>query len=158
MYLILQWRFKMYACVKDDEIIAFHDEYEVVERFTTSFSPNDDIKIIKIKKKKEKHIRKNPSYDELYLVRYGDNYIPMNLFLISQEEDCEKNYDLKYCKDVLYRILETKQITSLKDFNAISRVIKIITHLMEPSIYDVNTLNELKMLKEMYRNSVDNEE
>lgn len=141
----------MYAVMKKDEIIGFHEDLEVVKKFTTSFN-HDSVEIVKIKKKKEKKIRKNPFYDDLYLVRYGDNYLPINLYMTAKEISFQEEYDLKYCKDIISRILTTVKFKKMKDFDALYRSINIITDLIDnPGELDYETLKQIKSMRDEYK-------
>ena len=141
----------MYAVMKKDEIIGFHEDLEVVKKFTTSFNP-DSVEIVKIKKKKEKKIRKNPFYDDLYLVRYGDNYLPINLYMTAKEISFQEEYDLKYCKDIISRIITTVKFKKMKDFDALYRSMNIITDLIDnPGELDYETLKQIKSMRDEYK-------
>lgn len=141
----------MYAVMKKDEIIGFHEDLEVVKKFTTSFNP-DSVEIVKIKKKKEKKIRKNPYYDDLYLVRYGDKYLPINLYMTAKEISFQEEYDLKYCKDIISRIITTVKFKKMKDFDALYRSITIITDLIDnPGELDYETLKQIKSMRDEYK-------
>lgn len=141
----------MYAVMKKDEIIGFHEDLEVVKKFTTSFNP-DSVEIVKIKKKKEKKIRKNPYYDDLYLVRYGDKYLPINLYMTAKEISLQEEYDLKYCKDIISRIITTVKFKKMKDFDALYRSMNIITDLIDnPGELDYETLKQIKSMRDEYK-------
>lgn len=141
----------MYAVMKKDEIIGFHEDLEVVKKFTTSFNP-DSVEIVKIKKKKEKKIRKNPFYDDLYLVRYGDKYLPINLYMTAKEISLQEEYDLKYCKDIISRIITTVKFKKMKDFDALYRSMNIITDLIDnPGELDYETLKQIKSMRDEYK-------
>ena len=145
----------MYAVIKDNEIIGFHEDLEVVKKFTTSFNPNS-VEIIKIKKKKEKKLRENPFYDDLYLVRYGDTYLPMNLYLVAKEENSQDEYDLRYCRDIISKILISVKLKNKKDFNSLFRSMNIISNLMEnPGQLDYNILQQIKSMREEYKNKLE---
>ena len=75
----------MYAVIKNDNVIAIHDKLETVEKFIKQ-EKNNDMEIIKIKKKKKSR-KLYEKYSNLYLVRYGDRYIPQELFETIEKED-----------------------------------------------------------------------
>lgn len=44
----------------------------------------------------------------------------------------QRDYDLKYCRDVLFRLLEEDVVHNKKDLSAIKRVILLLESEMEP--------------------------
>ena len=81
MYMIQQWYCKMYGVLKSGIVIAIHDELDVINKFIDSQNSDiSDYKIVKIKKKSHKKYKYLYEYQDLYLVRYGDNYVPFKLY------------------------------------------------------------------------------
>ena len=67
---------------------------------------NNTIELLKLDKKS---LKKHPEYQELYLLRVGDNYLPAKHYYINNDVTNEALYDLKYARDVILRILEYRK-------------------------------------------------
>lgn len=140
----------MYGVLKNRELIAIHDEIEVVEEFVKQ-QKNDKLDIIKIKKKRDKILKNNPNYHDLYLVIYGDTYITYDLYETMKDVDMQSKIDLIKCKETLYRVLEEGDLTD-KDINHISRTISILLKEIEStSSMDLDTLKEIKSMNDGYK-------
>ena len=134
----------MYGVLKSGIVIAIHDELDVINKFIDSQNSDiSDYKIVKIKKKSHKKYKYLYEYQDLYLVRYGDNYVPFKFF-----------YDLKYCKDVLLRLLEEKH-NNHKDRKALFRCVKIIVDEINNGLSsDIDYLNNLSELNKAYKERI----
>lgn len=140
----------MYGVLKNRELIAIHDEIEVVEEFVKQ-QKNDKLDIIKIKKKRDKILKNNPNYHDLYLVIYGDTYITYDLYETMKDVDMQSKIDLIKCKETLYRVLEEGDLTD-KDINHISRTISILLKEIEStSSMDLDTIKEIKSMNDGYK-------
>lgn len=136
----------MYGIVNHElQIIAVHDDKEIVKKFIEQEQLDNNL--VKIKKK---NISK---YDDLYLMKCGDKFIPYYLFETYKNMSMEYTYDLENCKNVLYNILEDNK--SKKDIKAISRVISILDNeISECSNVDINILKEFKDINDEYKRKV----
>ena len=139
-------------CVYDtgNNMIAFHDELEVVEKYkeyVKRSNPNlPDLYVGKIKKKKMKRIY---NYENLYLVRYSDTYVQSGYLVYLEILSDQFIYDERYCKDILLRILECREITD-KERKSIERTVKIVDRFLQESKEFTPSLDELKKFEADY--------
>lgn len=140
----------MYGVLKNKELIAIHDEIEVIEEFVKQ-QKNDDLDIIKIKKKQGKILKNNPDYYDLYLVIYGDTYITYNLYETMKDVDMQSKVDLIKCKETLYRVLEEGDLNE-KEVNYISRTISTLLKKIESTPHiDFDTLKKIKSMNDDFK-------
>lgn len=121
----------MYLVIRNHKVIAAHHDLDIVEQYVSSQSSND-MKILQLKKKKAKELREHTEFEDIYLVRYGDNYIPYDQYMVMKDLSSQRDYDLTYCRDVLFRLLEEGTVDSEKDISAIKRVILLLERTLEP--------------------------
>ena len=141
-------------CVYDSnkQIIAFHDEYDVVESYIDHIHKSHkeekipQLRIGKIKKKKIKHVI---DLDELYLVRYADTYVQSGYLEYLEIMSSQHIYDEKMCKDILLRILECNPLSD-KERKAVERTVEIIDRFLTESKEFTPTISELKMCEMDY--------
>jgi hypothetical protein len=133
-------------CVYDNNnnIIAFHDEYDVVESYIyhvkLSNPEVEDLHIGKIKKKKIKNI---VDLDGLYLVRYGDTYVQSDYIEYLEIISSQSIDDNKQCKEVLLKILECNPLSN-KERKYIEKTVEVIDRLLTESKEYTPTLSNLK--------------
>lgn len=140
----------MYGVLCDKNLIAIHDDINVVRQFLRD-QKNIKFNIIKIKKEYKKKIKKDTRYTDLYLVRYGDSYIPYELMSTFKRMTDQYNYDLNYCKDILFRLLEDPKRTK-KETEHIQQTISILLdEIQSNSHIDISLLKNGKELDELYR-------
>lgn len=135
--------------VKDDEfnLIAYHEDYEVCERYTMNVSRyHGDLLFITKAKKKEKHLLN----EDLYLVRFGYTYIQYGYLQYVEFASSQLIDDVRYSKDVLCRMLEDGQIKKKKDKKIIEDAIRILEDVYENDASYTPTLKHLKSLKDYY--------
>lgn len=129
----------------NNKIIAFHDEYDVVEtyirRIKTSNPESPDLHIGKIKKKKIKNIT---DLDSLYLVRFSDTYVQSGYIDYLEIISSQSIYDNKQCKEVLLKILECNPISN-KERKAIEKTVDVIDRFLSEAKEFTPTLHELKI-------------
>lgn len=150
---MLHHQFNMYGAILNNNLIAYHEDKDVVTGFVKQ-QKNDDIQVVKIKKKKRKKILDDIDCQELYLVQYGDEYVPYEYYNTMKGITDQYEYDLVYCKNILYRLLEDGD-RSKKDTKAIIKTISILTKEIESS--NNLTMQELELWKELdkeYRNKL----
>ena len=139
-------------CVYDNtgNVIAFHDEYDVVETYLDNLKSSHDnlpdLHIGKIKKKKIKNVK---DLDNLYLVRYADTYVQSEYLTCIELMSHQSIYDNKQCKDVLLKILECYPISN-KERKSIERTVDIIDRLVKEAKEYTPTLNDLKSFEADY--------
>lgn len=135
----------MYVVLRDKEIIAAHDDREVILEYVNSQSESSDMKILKIKKHKSREVESIPVFENIYLVRYGNFYVPYEQYVALKELSCQRDFDLKYCRDILMRILEEDTLDSKKDISAIQKAISIvISQIEELDSADYDELDKIR--------------
>lgn len=148
----------MYVVLNDNKkIVAFHEDYDVCEIYVDNLekSHNISLNIAKIKKK-NKHLLKG--LDDLYLVRYGHTYVQEGYLQYVEISEGQYLDDIRYAKDVIYRLLEGAHNIKEKDVKTLSKSTKILDRLLEdmasytPSL---DILNGLKMDYEEYIYNLD---
>lgn len=145
----------MYAAIKGKdkcEIIGVHDDKEVIEKFIEHNS-NESLSLLKIKKSRYKDF---PDIENRYLVRLGDQYIPYELYSTAKEVSLEAVYDMEYCRDILFRLLEERHLPE-KDLKAISRTIRVISeeiNLANLNMMDITTLKYIQENKNEFRERI----
>lgn len=122
----------MYLVIRDKQIIAAHHELDIVEDYVSNQSSKDEMRILKLKKRKEAELESTSGFEDIYLVRYGEHYIPYRHYMVMKDLSEQRDYDLKYCRDVLFRLLEEDVVHNKKDLSAIKRVILLLEGEMEP--------------------------
>ena len=140
----------MYAAIHQKNFIAFHDELKVIKKYRKGLlkSHNIDIDVAYISKKK---LKKIPDYADLYLVRYGDTYIQSKYYSTSNIDLKQLIYDLKYTKDILFRIIEIPDDDlSEEDSYHIEKVIELLYNKLNSIKEYTPTLSELKSMYDMY--------
>lgn len=143
----------MYGAMLNNNLIAYHEEKEVVNKFIEQ-QKNDDIQIIKIKKKKKKEILDDMDCQELYLVQYGEEYVPYEYYDTIKGITDQYSYDLIYCKNILYRLLEDGE-RSKKDMKAIFKTISIITEELSSSCnLSIQELETIRDMDNAYKNKL----
>lgn len=134
----------MYIIVKENQIIAAHDNKEVALKYLEDQNESSKMKILKIKKKKRKELEDIPDLLDVYLVRYGDLYIPYDQYIALKDLNGQRDFDLKYCRDVLFRLLE-ENVVSKKDISAVKKVLSIVISEIESlDDNDYETLEKIK--------------
>lgn len=134
-------------CVYDNNsnIVAFHDEYDVVETYIRhvklSNPSSPDLHIGKIKKKKVKNIL---DLDNLYLVRFGDTYVQTGYIEYLEIISSQSIHDNKQCKEVLLKILECNPVSD-KERKAIEKTVEVVDRILTEAKEYTPTLNDLKM-------------
>ena len=139
----------MYIVHESEKIIAFHEDKCVVEMYTEAIYKYHKIKldIRKLTKREKKSSIKN-LYD-LYLVRYGETYVQSGYLFYLQLSSDQYIEDEKYARDILYRLLESRNLKE-KERRKIEKAVDVL----EEKIYDdesyTPTLSELKRMKMDY--------
>ena len=135
----------MYICHENGKVIAFHEDEKVVDIYIETIYKYHKLKLgkKKIRKKKFKNLYIN---DDLYLVRYGETFVQSGYTLYLQLQSEQYIEDEKYARDILYRLLETRNVKGKK-----LKKIKSAISVLEDFIYDdesyIPTLKELENMK-----------
>ena len=142
----------MYGAVFNKEIIAIHDDADIVREFISQQQNSDDFDIIKIKNKKK--IRLKPEYEDLYLVICNGQYVPYELYDTLKKEYDAGNYDLITCRETLYRLIGDGEL-SKKEIDSISKTLKILSdRISEPIGLNYDSLKELDGLNKKFKDTI----
>lgn len=141
-------------CVYDDKknIIALHDECEVVESYLDSLQkshPNEDLSYLSIGKIKKKKLKKVIDLDSLYLVRFADTYVQSKYLEYIELSSHQCLYDERQCKDVLLRILEFNSLSD-KERKTLEKAVEIVDGILKESKEFTPSLSELTQYEETY--------
>lgn len=142
----------VYVAVDKNIIKGIHKKRGVVECFVSSQSSLS----LKIMRAKKKDI---PKYmmEELYLVRYRDNYIPSNLYSTMTDMDIEYENELQYSIDVINKVLINSNL-SKSDKKTLKKAMDLL--YKEINIYnsyeavDIDCIEELNTLDAEYKNKL----
>ena len=136
----------MYAVYNEDhDIIAYHDDFKICKEYANNiYHCHGYICDIKKIKKRDRYIL-DKLYD-LYLVRFADTYVQQGYLVYLELAGSQELYDIKYSKDVLYKLLEAPGLSD-KKLNHIKKTINILEDIYEEEKIYTPTLNHLKELK-----------
>lgn len=142
----------MYGAVFNKEIVAIHDDADIVREFISQQQNSDDFDMIKIKNKKK--IRSKPEYEDLYLVICNGQYVPYELYDTLKKEYGAGNYDLITCRETLYRLVEDGGL-SKKEIDSIFKTLKILSdRISEPIDLNYDSLKELDGLNKKFKDTI----
>ena len=141
---------KIYGLCKRNNMkfIAFHNEKRVIIKFKQDYelSNKEDLVLVALK---QKEIEKFSDYSDLYLVRYGENYVQSKFLYIAQLDYGQIEYDYNYAKDVLNCILEF--IDDDKKSKRLMQAIRIIEEELESIQSNIPSIESLTELDEEYK-------
>ena len=137
----------MYLAYYKGDLIGITDD-EITARIFEE--DNDGVRLYKMKDKKFYKKFTESEYINLWLVRYGDRYIPSGKFDVLSSISSSYTGELNYCKSILSSILGSEILPDNKSKH-IAKTIKILDELIE----DSNTDMSLDMIEEI--ESLDNE-
>lgn len=137
-------------CVYDENnnIIAFHDKKQVVEKYVANVYKvhNVTLNIGKIKKSSKWKLE---GKDELYLVRYNEGYVQSGYLLYLELSSTQYIEDEEYAIDIIYRILETNRLTD-KQEKRLRKAVEVMEELLVEDRSYVPTLKQLESMKMDY--------
>ena len=141
----------MYAVINNDtkEIIAYHEDEDVVEYYLDSVEDDkkDDLSIIKIKKKYREEII--PKYDDLHLVRFRNTYVQSGYLIYIKLASQDILEDEEYARDILLRIIETQNIDKDK-IKKLTKAIEVIEDLIDNDETYTPSYSELQRMRNHY--------
>jgi hypothetical protein len=141
----------MYAVINNDtkEIIAYHEDEDVVEYYLDSVEDDkkDDLSIIKIKKKYREEIIKK--YDDLHLVRFRNTYVQSGYLIYIKLASQDILEDEEYARDILLRIIETQNIDKDK-IKKLTKAIEVIEDLIDNDETYTPSYSELQRMRNHY--------
>ena len=139
------------VCDSNNRVIAFHDDYDVVETYVHHVvtSHKDGLVDLHIRKIKKKKAKKLEDYNDLYLVRYAHTYVQNGYIIFLEMFSSQIIEDNQYCRDVLLRILEHDNLEE-KDIKHIKKAIKVVDRILEESKQYTPSYEELKSYEDDY--------
>ena len=131
----------IYCAVLGNQIIAIHKKKKVIKKFISD-NIDKDLRIGKLNVKSKK-------YENLYLVRLGNQYIPQYLQGTAEEISEERKADIKYVIEVIER--ERRSIDGDKERKILKKAIKILKENMQEDDPDVFLLDVERVNREHIR-------
>ena len=142
----------MMYCAYDSNhrVVAFHDEYDVVEKYIKNvIASHDECPDLHIGKVKKKKLKKLEDFDDLYLVRYAHTYVQSGYMVFLEMLSSQHIEDQQQCKDMLLKILECNTLSN-KERKHIEKSVKIIDRILEESKEFTPSITELKGYEQDY--------
>ena len=91
---------------------------------------------------------------DLILVRYGEDYIPSKYYTALEDVTGQRNYDIKYARDVLLNILEYSDLSDKKKKH-IEKAILILEDEIDPEeAPTIDTMEELLSMETEYQEKI----
>ena len=91
---------------------------------------------------------------DLILVRYGEDYIPSKYYTALEDVTSQRNYDIKYARDVLLNVLEYSDLSDKKKKH-IEKAILIWEDEIDPEeAPTIDTMEELLSMEAEYQEKI----
>lgn len=91
---------------------------------------------------------------DLILVRYGEDYIPSKYYTALEDVSSQRDYDIKYAKDVLLNILEYSDLSDKKKKH-IEKVILILEDEIDPEeAPTIDTMEDILSMETDYQEKI----
>lgn len=91
---------------------------------------------------------------DLILVRYGEDYIPSKYYTALEDVTSQRNYDIKYAKDVLLNVLEYSDLSDKKKKH-IEKAILILEDEINPEeAPTIDTMEDLLSMETDYQEKI----
>ena len=91
---------------------------------------------------------------DLILVRYGEDYIPSKYYTALEDVSSQRNYDIKYARDVLLNILEYSDLSDKKKKH-IEKAILILEDEIDPEeAPTIDTMEDLLSMETDYQEKI----
>lgn len=91
---------------------------------------------------------------DLILVRYGEDYIPSKYYTALEDVTSQRNYDIKYAKDVLLNVLEYSDLSDKKKKH-IEKAILILEDEIDPEeAPTIDTMEDLLSMEADYQEKI----
>lgn len=91
---------------------------------------------------------------DLILVRYGEDYIPSKYYAALEDVSSQRNYDIKYAKDVLLNVLEYSDLSDKKK-KYIEKAILILEDEIDPEeAPTIDTMEDLLSMETDYQEKI----
>ena len=95
---------------ENNKVVAYTDDKEILETYLFNINKCTG-KQYSFKKVKYKRIKDNEDYDDLYLVRFNDTYIPSKFYKYMELEDSNEG---RRVVDYLMKNLEIRELSEKK--------------------------------------------
>lgn len=91
---------------------------------------------------------------DLILVRYGEDYIPSKYYTALEDVSSQRNYDIKYARDVLLNVLEYSDLSDKKKKH-IEKAILILEDEIDPEeAPTIDTMEDLLSMEADYQEKI----
>lgn len=91
---------------------------------------------------------------DLILVRYGEDYIPSKYYIALEDVTSQRNYDIKYARDVLLNVLEYSDLSDKKKKH-IEKAILILEDEIDPEeAPTIDTMEDLLSMETDYQEKI----
>lgn len=131
------------------KLLAISDDLDRIN----SFAVKNKKFISGIVKVRKKELAASDRAD-LILVRYGEDYIPSKYYTALEDVTSQRNYDIKYAKDVLLNVLEYSDLSDKKKKH-IEKAILILEDEIDPEeAPTIDTMEELLSMETDYQEKI----
>ena len=131
------------------KLLAISDDLDHINRFVVK-NKKFISGIVKVRKKE---LAASDRAD-LILVRYGEDYIPSKYYTALEDVTSQRNYDIKYARDVLLNVLEYSDLSDKKKKH-IEKAILILEDEIDPEeAPTIDTMEELLSMETEYQEKI----
>lgn len=131
------------------KLLAISDDLDHINRFVVK-NKKFISGIVKVRKKE---LAASDRAD-LILVRYGEDYIPSKYYTALEDVTSQRNYDIKYARDVLLNVLEYSDLSDKKKKH-IEKAILILEDEIDPEeAPTIDTMEELLSMEADYQEKI----
>lgn len=131
------------------KLLAISDDLDNINRFVVK-NKKFISGIVKVRKKE---LAASDRAD-LILVRYGEDYIPSKYYTALEDVTSQRNYDIKYARDVLLNVLEYSDLSDKKKKH-IEKAILILEDEIDPEeAPTIDTMEELLSMEAEYQEKI----
>lgn len=131
------------------KLLAISDDLDHINRFVVK-NKKFISGIVKVRKKE---LAASDRAD-LILVRYGEDYIPSKYYTALEDVTSQRNYDIKYARDVLLNVLEYSDLSNKKKKH-IEKAILILEDEIDPEeAPTIDTMEELLSMEAEYQEKI----
>ena len=131
------------------KLLAISDDLDHINRFVVK-NKKFISGIVKVRKKE---LAASDRAD-LILVRYGEDYIPSKYYTALEDVTSQRNYDIKYARDVLLNVLEYSDLSDKKKKH-IEKAILILEDEIDPEeAPTIDTMEDLLSMETDYQEKI----
>ena len=131
------------------KLLAISDDLDHINRFVVK-NKKFISGIVKVRKKE----LSASDRADLILVRYGEDYIPSKYYTALEDVTSQRNYDIKYARDVLLNVLEYSDLSDKKKKH-IEKAILILEDEIDPEeAPTIDTMEELLSMESEYKEKI----